>query len=149
MRLSLVNMKSPADCLELITRRIAAMTAMTDAYYDIFIDNRYVGEIYARDIDYKNRAVKNVGYFVDTAYQGRGIASAAVNTITECMFSRGIHRMCLFTHYFADNARNSPSERVAEKCGYVFEGIARDVVYDPRADKYASERMYAKIAGGR
>jgi len=145
-RLSLRNLKSPADCLEFINARLEKMNALTDVFYDIFKDGVYIGEIYARDIDHNMRVVKNLGYFIDEQYQGNGIASDAVNALTEELFKMGAHRICLFVHFFDAEERNIASEKVAEKCGFAFEGIARDAIYDPLADRYASERMFSKLS---
>lgn len=144
-RLSLINLKSPDDCLKFIQKRILAIENMTDNYYDIFVRRQYIGEIYARDFDYDSNIVKNLGYFIDKKSQGMGYATEAVSILTDYLFDNGVHRVCLFSHFFDDNEINLASERVAKKCGFEFEGIARDSIYDKLNNRYASERMFAKL----
>ncbi|MDR1697099.1 MAG: GNAT family N-acetyltransferase [Rickettsiales bacterium] len=144
MRQSLIKLKSPEDCLWLITKRLSDNVAQTDAYYDIVKSGVYVGEIYARDIDYKNMTVKNLGYFVDGAHQGNGIATAAVNALTDYMFLRGIKQIYLFTHYFDPAKKNKASDCVAEKCNFRFIRLKHDAFNDILDGRAATERMYIK-----
>lgn len=145
-RLSFRSYTSPADCMELIKKRLTDIEAMTDSFYDIFLDHKYVGEIYARDIDYKFNVVKNLGYFVDKDRQGNGVATTAVNTLATELFNNGVHRICLFTHFFDPKELNIASENVAKKCGFTFEGTSRDAIYDIIGNRYASEHMFSLLS---
>lgn len=63
-------------------------------------------------------------YAVAEKYRGRGFASIAVKSfIPACAERFSLHRIS--ASVFADNA---PSRRVLEKCGFAFEGIARDEI---------------------
>lgn len=58
-------------------------------------------------------------------HQGQGIASQALRLMTDYLFDRKKHnRIRLIIH--PDNAA---SKRIAEKCGYRYEGIARGAWY--------------------
>ena len=75
-------------------------------------------EIYFED----DRA--EVGYVINPEYWGRGVATECLSAITAFGFERlGFHRL---------EARimvgNDASMRVAEKCGYAFEGVHKDML---------------------
>lgn len=54
-------------------------------------------------------------------WRGKGVATDAVELLTECLFGRLKHnRIRLVIH-----PDNQASKRVAEKCGYRFEGLSR------------------------
>jgi RimJ/RimL family protein N-acetyltransferase len=54
--------------------------------------------------------------------RGRGVASEALRLLTDWGFSRGLHRLELRI-----GADNVASQRVAERCGYVREGLLRSL----------------------
>ncbi|MDR3208287.1 MAG: GNAT family N-acetyltransferase [Rickettsiales bacterium] len=145
-RFSLSANKNADDCLQFIKKRLAKMMAGKDAYYDIIARGKYVGEVYARDFDWDNRVVRNIGYFMDGNAQRNGYATDAVITLSRYLFSIGIHRVCLFCHYFDKKKPNLASERVAQKAGYVFEGTSRDAIYDPIGMRYGNEHMFSKLS---
>ncbi len=63
-----------------------------------------------------------LGYIVAPHARGRGLATEALRLLTEWGFARGLHRLELRM-----NADNAASQRVAERCGYVREGLLRSV----------------------
>ncbi|MDR0556277.1 MAG: GNAT family N-acetyltransferase [Treponema sp.] len=145
-RLSLVELESAEECLSLILRRLEEFDAMQSVYYDIYADGAYIGEVYARDIDYSSNAIKNFGYFMDKSFTRQGFATEAVRILEKELFMNGAHRICLFCHFFDPTVLNVASETVAKKRGFTFEGTSRDALYDKRNDRYASERMFSKLS---
>ena len=143
-RFSLRDCRSPDDCMRLIETRLAGIAAMTDDYYDIFVDGAYAGEIFARNIDYANNVVNNLGYFVDGKMQGRGVASRAVLTLESELWRMGVEKIFLFCHFFDENELNVASERVAAKCGYEFVGTEKKAIYDKWGDRWADEHLFVK-----
>gem|GEM_PF-3384898 len=143
-RFSLRDCKSPDDCLRLIIARLAGIHAMTDDFYDIFVDNKYVGEVYARDINYKTGRIGNLGYFVDKDVAGCGIASRAVSALESELWTMGAREIILSCHFFDKNDRNWASEKVAAKCGYEFIGIRKRAIYDKFGDRWADENQFMK-----
>lgn len=84
-----------------------------------------------------------VGYWVRTAYGGKGYITEAVKSITEFAINY-LKAKRLEIHV---NDRNSPSCSVAERCGYKLDGIlpnfARDVaneLYDKRIYSYIPQK---------
>jgi RimJ/RimL family protein N-acetyltransferase len=69
-----------------------------------------------------NTPKSEVGYWCRTSRCGAGIATEAVNALSELAFQKlVVARLELVT----DEA-NSPSRRVADRCGFVLEGILRN-----------------------
>jgi RimJ/RimL family protein N-acetyltransferase len=64
-----------------------------------------------------------IGYVVDPAARGRGVATRTLQLLTDWGFSQlGMKRIELWI-----DTTNSGSERVAERAGYVLEGVLRSV----------------------
>jgi RimJ/RimL family protein N-acetyltransferase len=63
-----------------------------------------------------------VGYFVDVDHQGKGFVTEAVKAALGFIFSYlKAQRVCLHTR-----DTNLPSQRVAERCGFILEGHIRE-----------------------
>jgi RimJ/RimL family protein N-acetyltransferase len=68
-----------------------------------------------------------LGYVVAAPARGRGIATAAVRQLTRWAFDvRGLERLTLVV-----DVANAGSQRVAERCGYVCEGVLRNAYIKP------------------
>ena len=86
----------------------------------IVVDGAIAGVIGVHGIS-RMHETASVGYWLGPEYEGRGIMSAAVRAYVDAAFGPwGLHRMEL--RAAADNAR---SRAVAERLGFVEEGIAR------------------------
>jgi RimJ/RimL family protein N-acetyltransferase len=80
----------------------------------------FLGLALAPRIDQEGSTVE-LGYIVSGHARGRGVATAALAQLTEWAFSElGALRIELFI-----SSGNEPSKRVAERCGYVREGVLR------------------------
>ncbi len=83
--------------------------------------------------------VGEVGYSVKSAARGRGVATRAVDLVAGWAFDElGIRRMELRTHL-----ENHASQRVAEKAGFVREGVERSsrILRGERYDVYCFSRL--------
>lgn len=87
--------------------------------FGIFKGPNLIGQINLSGIIYGALRGGHIGYWIDQNYANRGYMSAAVNMVTDFAFSE------LELHRIEINIRpeNEPSIRVAQKCGYVFEGL--------------------------
>lgn len=83
--------------------------------------NICVGSGGIHTIDWKNRTAC-LGYWIGKEYIGQGFASEAVRTFESICQKLGIHRVIINC-----DLGNGASQRVAEKCGYVFESLMMDV----------------------
>jgi RimJ/RimL family protein N-acetyltransferase len=89
-------------------------------------DDRVLGEIllFRRAAEAAETHIANIAYVVDPAERGRGIATGAVELLSEWAFAElGLERLQLTIH-----PDNHASRRVAEKAGYQFEGVLRSLV---------------------
>ena len=88
--------------------------------YTILVDDEVVGAIGVK-IDQHRGYIGELGYFVDQAYWGKGIASRAVALLEAiCFGEMGLLRIEVLMV-----PANVGSVRVAEKCGYELEGMQR------------------------
>lgn len=88
--------------------------------FAIMLDGEFAGLAVVPTIDRVARTVE-LGYVVAPAARGRGVATEALRRLTEWAFAElGALRIELLI-----SANNQASQRVAEKCGYLREGLLR------------------------
>ncbi len=104
-------------------------------------DDSVAGRVNLNEI-VRGPSMKGVlGYYVDEAHQGQGLASAAVDEIVQLAFVRlGLHRIEAGTRL-----DNHSSQRVLEKNGFVRFGVARD--YLRLAGTWHDHVLYERIFG--
>jgi RimJ/RimL family protein N-acetyltransferase len=91
-----------------------------EAFAALDDDERFVGLALAVEIDREGREVE-LGYITAPAARGRGIATAMLDSLTRWAFDElGALRVTLII-----DVENRASSRVAERCGYVLEGVMR------------------------
>ena len=69
-------------------------------------------------------ARRELGYVVAPDARGRGVATAMLRSLTDWAFEQGMLRATLII-----DVDNAASERVAEHCGYVREGVMRSIFF--------------------
>ena len=82
-------------------------------------DGEFLGIAAAPQIDAVARTAE-LGYVVAPSARGRGVASSALQSLTEWAFDLGMERLELLI-----SIENEASKRVAARCGYVREGVLR------------------------
>jgi RimJ/RimL family protein N-acetyltransferase len=91
-----------------------------EAFAALEDDGRFVGIALAPHIDREAREVE-LGYITAPAARGRGVATRMLGLLTQWAFeAAGALRIVLII-----DVANPASERVAERCGYVREGVMR------------------------
>ncbi len=91
-----------------------------EAFAALDDDGRFVGLALAVDIDREGREVE-LGYITAPAARGRGVATAMLDALTRWAFDElGALRVTLII-----DVENGASSKVAERCGYVLEGVMR------------------------
>jgi RimJ/RimL family protein N-acetyltransferase len=101
-------------------------------------DDGFLGLALAPQID-RETLTAELGYVVAPAARGRGVASEALRRLTEWAVTElGMFRLELLI-----SVDNAASQRVAEKCGYVREGVLRSfhVKQDVREDTEIWSRL--------
>lgn len=100
----------------------------TGDFYDWAVidkaQNKMIGTCGFANLDFPNNKAE-IGYVLNPAFWGQGIAAEAVRVVMEFAFMElNVHRV--EARYIAGNER---SRRVMEKCGMKFEGIAKSSMY--------------------
>jgi ribosomal-protein-alanine N-acetyltransferase len=87
--------------------------------FGIFKGANLIGQINLSGVIYGALRGGHIGYWIDQSFSNRGYMTSAVNMVTDFAFSE------LALHRIEINIRpeNEPSIRVAQKCGYKFEGL--------------------------
>lgn len=110
--------------------------------FGIAIDDQIIGGI-GLDVNPSGIPARQhsaeIGYWLGEKFWGRGIATEALNAITEWAF-RELRLVRLHAHVFA---RNPASARVLEKAGYTLEG--RMLAHYFRDGEYIDGLLYAKV----
>lgn len=87
--------------------------------FGIFKGPNLIGQINLSGIIYGALRGGHIGYWIDRQFANRGYMTMAVNMVTDFAFTE------LELHRLEINIRpeNEPSIKVAQKCGYIFEGL--------------------------
>ena len=81
---------------------------------------RFIGLIDIKSIDW-NIPKAEVGYFMDSHYEGKGISGKALSIVIQhAAKEMGMRKLLIRTH-----TENQASKALAEKCGFQQEGIIR------------------------
>jgi ribosomal-protein-alanine N-acetyltransferase len=94
-------------------------------YWTIRVDGALAGDISISHIQRGALQNANLGYLVDVAFRGRGVATAAVRLAVEHAFGEvGLHRL-----EAGVMPSNVASQRVLERAGFTRVGITRSLLY--------------------
>ena len=89
--------------------------------------------------------IGEVGYWLDAAYEGRGMATSAVRALLDVAFGqRGLERVELRT-----SPANDRSRALAMRLSFRFEGILRHAIARPAVNgdrAFEDETLYAMLA---
>ena len=107
--------------------------------FHIVRDGAIAGGIGLNRADPMNHSTA-IGYWLAADAQGQGIVTAAVRSLVDHAFGElDLHRLEL--RAAPDNVR---SQAVAERCGFTFEGVAREA--ELVAGRFRDLRVYARLA---
>jgi RimJ/RimL family protein N-acetyltransferase len=117
--------------------RTGAPFAVVDAR-----DGRLLGSMSVRWPD-RDNGVAEVGYWTRAEARGRGVAPRALRLVARFAFEElGAERLQLRAE-----ARNGPSQRVAEKAGFAREGVLRSAHWSPRQARRLDWVMFSLVRG--
>lgn len=93
----------------------------------IFVEGKYAGNIGFHDFDWLNRRT-SIGYWLDQAYEGRGLMTAAARALTH----HALHVLKLNRVEIQAGIGNTKSRAIPERLGFTYEGTLRQAnwVYD-------------------
>jgi RimJ/RimL family protein N-acetyltransferase len=105
------------------------------------VDDRgeFLGLALAPQIDRETRTAE-LGYVVAPAARGRGVATEALRQLTDWAFAQaGMLRLELLI-----SVENGGSKKVAERCGYVREGVLRSAYF--KQDLREDTEIWSRLA---
>ena len=105
----------------------------------IDVGGNLIGVISATIGEYENIRSAEIGYWLGENYWGQGVATKAVDKMTNYIFSNS-KIVRLFSPVFAPNKK---SMRVLEKCGYMKEGIFKKAIF--KDGKYIDAHIFARV----
>lgn len=106
--------------------------------YTIILGGKLVGGCGIK-IRQHNTFIGEIGYFVDEAYWGQGIATKVVKMLESIGFNKlGLKRIEVIM-----DSRNLGSEKVAIKTGYLKEGTMKSAIQSGK--RYFDGHLYAKV----
>jgi RimJ/RimL family protein N-acetyltransferase len=102
---------------------------------------RLLGGIGLRWNDRVNQ-VGEVGYWARADVRGQGVTTRALRLVAEWALAEvGCERLVLRA-----DTRNLPSQRVAERAGFVREGVERSARFSPRQGRRVDFVVYSRLA---
>lgn len=107
--------------------------------FAIEYQGEYIGNISLSKGKDVYRKSAEIGYFIGEPYWNKGIATTAVNLITEYGF-KNLDIVRIHTGIFE---YNTASQRVLEKCGFIKEGVFQKSIF--KQGKLWNEVRFAKI----
>ncbi len=116
-----------------------ASSHLPPRFFAIEVDGALVGGAGLEPREGSHRDVVILGYWLGRVYWGRGIATAAVNMLSELAFASGFRRIEALVF-----EPNVGSARVLEKCGFALEGRLQ-ASYVERDGTPGDELVYGKL----
>jgi ribosomal-protein-serine acetyltransferase len=110
--------------------------------WHLFMGDSLCGSVRVRDIDYADRKA-SIGYFVGSQFSGKGIVSSALRAVLGwCFDTLGLNRIELRCA-----TSNAPSIRVAERLGFMREGLLRqdECLHGAFVDHYVYSLLKAEF----
>lgn len=104
-------------------------------------NEQFVGSSGLHRIDWDVRKFE-IGYWLRSSYAGQGYMTEAVEAVT----NYAIHELAANRIEIRCDARNVKSARVAERCGFILEGIQRGDSLDVYG-KLSDTMVFSKVRG--
>lgn len=140
----LARITTEAEAAAQIRQRAAARERGETAHFCVTdeADGRILGHIGLAFVDLRMRSA-GVGYWVLPEARGQGVARRALAVCTRWAFERaGLHRLDL-----GHAVGHEISCRVAERCGFVYEGTLRDAMFAAgREDAFRDCHQHARLS---
>lgn len=101
-------------------------------------DDQVVGRVNLNNVVRGVLCSASVGYWVDADHLGRGVASGALEEVCVHALERGLHRLEAGTQL-----HNTASQRVLERAGFTFFGVAPKLLFI--AGAWQDHRLYQRV----
>lgn len=114
----LVTLPTFAQMLTFHRREAKALRSISWA---IIYQGKISGQVTLAGISQGSYRGAHIGYWIGEEFAGHGLTPIAVNLVSEYAFAEiGLHRLEI-----AMRPENAASKKVAQKCGFEFEGIRK------------------------
>ncbi len=131
--------KSPDDTRAFIERSITGASAGTTVDRLLIHEGHIAGIASLSEISEPHQRGM-IGYWIGSAWEGRGFVSRAVRELLRLGFVElGLERIALLAA-----TENSRSRAVAERCGFTFEGVLRR--HEKLNDRFVDHAVYSMLA---
>lgn len=102
-------------------------------------DNKALGVVDLFHIDDESQSGE-FGYWLGNEAAGHGYMQEAIKALEAAAFQAGINRIVI-----ENDPQNFRSVHVAQKCGYILEGVLRQNVWDGYHKRLADTNVWAKL----
>ena len=100
---------------------------------------KILGSIALINISDENKS-SEIGYWLSNEAVGHGYVQESVHALEDEAFQRGINRIVI-----RNNTKNLRSVRVAERCGYILEGVMRQDRWDTYHQRWRDSNIFSKL----
>ena len=97
------------------------------------------GNINLCSVDEKNKSAE-IGFWLSDEATGHGYMQEAVRALESEAFKAGLNRIII-----RNDTLNTRSAHVAERCGYVLEGVMRQDAWDDIHDRFRDTNIWSKL----
>ena len=132
---------SSEDTLRFLQDADQGWNDQTQFVYAIYLRQNFIGLISAINVSWKNKRAE-IGYWLDSDYTGNGFMSEAVSLLEKELFENGFNRIVIHT-----DVLNTKSANVAERLGYVHEGVLRQELYSETQGRFRDKNVFSKLRG--
>ncbi len=134
----ILNIKKPEDVFFYIKAMDSAWKKQNIFAYGMFLNNKLIGQITAHDYDVEINKCE-ISYWLGKEFTGNGYMTEAVKLLENDLFKRlEINRIEMGV-----DPKNTSSENLIKKAGYVREGLRRDFYY--YSGKLQDSILYSKL----
>ncbi len=99
----------------------------------------FMGMISALNIN-ENAKSMEIGYWISSRFCGKGYMQEAVSLLEKEFFEQGINRIVIKTDIL-----NVKSANVAQRCGYILEGVLRQESFSKNEQRYRDINVFSKL----
>lgn len=108
--------------------------------YGIYVEDKYIGNISAFNIDTKNKSVE-FGYWISSKFTRKGYVTEAVKILEKEFFENfNFNRIKIKC-----DEKNIASQGVAKKCGYKLEGTFRQDAFIESQNRFRNTKVFSKL----
>ena len=134
------RIKSPKDILDFLEDCQKERAAGDACDFGIFAGGEYIGNVGVFDISDKNKSCA-LEYWICKDFAKKGYMTEAIKLVENMLFgTQGLNRIEIKC-----DTRNAPSESLARRLGYTFEGTARSGAVNEIENIFISNHIFSKL----